>query len=123
MKFGDLFKIIKCHTRYTNDRRSFFLNRKCDNQRLTFSVPIFLHSITFYNKDSFHNDATIKVMTRGIASGTEIKIKGYINNFKLGCVDIHFLCIYNTGFNVIRLTNLNNNIRTPFDVDVILAYK
>ena len=28
LKFGDIFKIIKCDTRYTNDRRSFFFSKK-----------------------------------------------------------------------------------------------
>ena len=32
LKFGDIFKIIKCDTRYARDRRSFILVRKDNNQ-------------------------------------------------------------------------------------------
>ena len=45
LKFGDIFKIIKCDTRYTSDRRSFTIVRKDNHHFLAFSVPVFINSI------------------------------------------------------------------------------
>ena len=40
LKFGDIFKVIKCDTRYSNDTRSFLLVRKDNHHFLSFSVPV-----------------------------------------------------------------------------------
>ena len=43
LKFGDLFKIIKC---YVNPQARFgILTRKSDNQQVSFSNPVVLHAI------------------------------------------------------------------------------
>ena len=121
LKFGDLFKTINCRTIHTSDRTAFVLIRKDNNQALSFSVPIFfLNSITFYNNHKFHKDAVIKIVTKGFAKGIETKFYNHLLN-NISCVDLPLSRIFNTGFLVIRLLNLNNNIRTPFDVDVIIA--
>ena len=121
LKFGDLFKIIKCHTSYLQDRRSFYLTRKSDNQTLSFSIPIVLHSITFFNQHKFHKDAIIRIIRGRISTDYEMKFYNHLLN-NISCVDLPLSCILNSGFRIIRLLNLNNNIRTPFDVDVIIAY-
>ena len=53
LKFGDIFKIIKCDTRYASDRRSFILVRKDNNHIFSFSVGVYINSITFHNKQTF----------------------------------------------------------------------
>ena len=73
LKFGDLFKIFKCRTSYTRVRSTFYLTRKSDNQTLSFSVPVFLHSITFFNNHKFHKDAVIRIVTKGLSRDIEIK--------------------------------------------------
>ena len=123
LKFGDLYKIIKCHTTsYSQDRTSFYLTRKSNNQPLSFSIPIFLHSITLHNQHTFHKDTIIDIIRGKLATNYGIKLYNYLLNYKNSpCIDLALSCILNTGFNVIRLSDLNNN-RTPFDVDVIIAY-
>ena len=121
LKFGDLFKIIKCHTTiHSQDRRSFFLTRKSDNQTLSFSIPIVLHSITFFNKNYFNKDTIISIMRSKLSTDYHIKFYNHLLN-NIFCVDLPLSCILNSGFRIIRLSNLNNNL-TPFDVDVVIAY-
>ena len=71
LKFGDIFKIIKCDTRFSNDRRTFILVRK-DNHIFSFSVGVYINSITFHNKQTFDKNATIRFVGRGLSSNHEI---------------------------------------------------
>ena len=58
LKFGDIFKIIKCDTRYSSDRSSFVLVRKDNNHVFSFSVGVYINSITFHSKQTFDKNAT-----------------------------------------------------------------
>ena len=53
LKFGDIFKIIKCYTKLSNDGRFFLSARKDNRQILTFTNPVIINSITFHNKQTF----------------------------------------------------------------------
>ena len=66
LKFGDIFKIIKCGTRLLNDRRTFILVRKDNNQIFSFSFGVYINSITFHNKQTFDKDAIIRFIARGL---------------------------------------------------------
>ena len=120
LKFGDIFKIIKCDTRYSRDTRSFILVRKDNHNVLSFSVPIIINSITFHNKLTFHKDATIKFTGRGLSSTHTYKLiylvdSGLVRNLS-PWID------FSSGLTNVRLSNLVNNINLPFDVDVIVSY-
>ena len=121
LKFGDIFKIIKCHTTYSYDRSFFVLARKDNNQVFSFSVGVYINSITFHNKHSFDKNATMTLNAIGLSSDYEIKLSslevdtGFVRNL------IPWF-EFSRGLRSIRLTNLKNNIRFPFDVDVIVSY-
>ena len=120
LKFGDIFKIIKCDTRYTSDRRSFIIVRKDDHHVLAFSVPVFINSITFHNKQTFHKDATIRFITGGLSSDHQFKLISLVDS---GLVrNLSPWLEFSSGFRNIRLNDLTNNLRFPFDVDVIVSY-
>ena len=55
LKFSDIFKTIKCDTRYTSDRRSFLLVRKDNHHILSFSVPVFINSYFSFSVPVFIN--------------------------------------------------------------------
>ena len=78
VKFGDIFKIIKCDTRYASDRRSFILVRKDNNQIFSFSVGVYINSITFHNKQTFDKNATITFAARGLSTTHEIKLTSLV---------------------------------------------
>ena len=78
LKFGDIFKIIKCDTRFSNDRRTFILVRKDNNHIFSFSVGVYINSITFHNKQTFDKNATILFVGRGLSSNHEIKLSSLV---------------------------------------------
>ena len=78
LKFGDIFKIIKCDTRYSSDRRSFVLVRKDNNHVFSFSVGVYINSITFHNKQTFDKNATITFYGKELSNNHEIKLSSLV---------------------------------------------
>ena len=120
LKFGDIFKIIKCDTRYSRDRRYFILVRKDNNHMLGFSVGVYINSITFHNKHPFDKNAIIEFQVRGLNQHI-IKLSSLVIDTGL-TRNLTPWMEFSTGFNRIKLTNLTNNLRFPFDVDIIVSY-
>ena len=118
LKFGDIFKIIKCDTRYSNNRRSFTLVRKDNNHILSFSVPIFINSIIFRNKQPFDKNATIRFTDGGLPH--EFKLISLLDSGSARNLTPWFYL--NTGLTNVTLNNLTINLRFPFDADVIVSY-
>ena len=50
LKFGNLFKIIKCFAKFVPQRNFALLMKKSDNQQISFSIPFVIHSITLFNQ-------------------------------------------------------------------------
>ena len=121
LKFGDIFKIIKCDTRYTNDRRSFFLVRKDNNQYFSFTVGVYINSITFHNKQPFDKNATIRFTARGLSTSHEIKLTSLVVDTGL-VRNLSPWLEFSSGLGFVKLNNLTNNLRFPFDIDVIVSY-
>ena len=121
LKFGDIFKIIKCDTRYSSDRRSFVLVRKDNNHVFSFSVGVYINSITFHYKQTFDKNATITFYGRGISSNHEIKLSSLVVDTGL-VRNLTPWLEFSSGLGSIRLKNLINNLRFPFDVDVTVSY-
>ena len=121
LKFSNIFKIIKCDTRYSIDRKFFFIVRKDNNQVFSSSVGVFITAITFHNKQTFNKNASIKFISSGIGYDHEIKIESSV--FDTGSVrKLNIWLELNTGLRVVRLLNLTNNLRYPFDIDFVLSY-
>ena len=120
LKFGDIFKIVKCDTRYSSNRRSFFLVRKDNNHLLGFSVGVYINSITLHNKQPFDKNAIIEYEVRGLNQHI-IKLSSLVIDTGLTRNLTPWL-EFSTGFTRIKLSNLTNNLRFPFDVDIIFSY-
>ena len=112
LKFGDIFKIIKCHTVYSHDRSFFVLARKDNNQFFSFSVGVYINSMTFHNKHSFDKNASIRFNAHGLSADYEFALSDLVTPW----------LEFSRGLRNIIFKNLKNNIRFPFDVDVIVSY-
>ena len=121
LKFGDIFKIIKCDTRYSNDRSFFVLVRKDNNHVFSFSVGVYINSITFHNKHTFDKNATIRFNAVGLSTDYEIKLSSLVVDTGL-VRNLTPWLEFSRGLRSVRLNNLINNLRFPFDVDVIVSY-
>ena len=121
LKFSNIFKIIKCDTRYSNDRKYFIIVRKDNHHIFSFSVGVFIVSITFHNKQTFDKNAAIRFISSGLGNDYEIKLSPLV--IDTGSVrKLNIWLELNSGFRTARLKNLTNNLRFPFDVDFILSY-
>ena len=121
LKFSNIFKIIKCDTRYSNDRKYFIIVRKDNNQIFSFNVGVFIASITFHNKQTFDKNASMRFITSGLGNDYEFKRSPLV----IDTIAVRKLNIWlelNSGFRTVRLKNLTNNLRFPFDVNFILSY-
>ena len=75
LKFGDLFKVIKCYVSLANRYRFF---KKSDNQILILHFPVVLHGFTFYNTKKLDNNTKIYVHSRGgLLKDRTIKISSH----------------------------------------------
>ena len=121
LKFGDIFKIVKCDTRYSRDRRSFILTRKDNNHVFGFTVDLYINSIILHNKRPFDRNASILFETKGIQQFHNILLSSLVIDTGLHRNLSPWLeCT--TGLQRIRLINLTNNMRFPFDVDIIYSF-
>ena len=116
LKFGSIFKIIKCDTRYSSDRRHFILVRKDNNHFFHF-----LLELTFHNKHAFDKNATIRFTGGGFSTDHEIKLSSLVVDTGL-VRNLTPWLEFSSGLRSVRLNNLTINLRFPFDVDVIISY-
>ena len=119
LKFGDIFKVLKCDTRYSSDRKYFVVVRKDNHQLLSFSSPVIVNSITFHNKKTFHNNARMRFIIGG-QNDHEFKLGTLISSNLIS--NLTPWLELNSGFRSVRLKNLVNNFNTPFDIDFIISY-
>ena len=121
LKFGNLFKIIKCYIKPLPQQNLAVLTKKSDNQTVSFSIPIVLHSITLFNNQKFNNNTYIHINSGGIGHDRRIHLDNPSSqsNYNNTCADLSMLYIFNTGIRYIRFFNTGN---LQFDVDIVIAY-
>ena len=120
LKFGDIFRVIKCDTRYSKNRQYFIVVRKDNHQILSYSSPVIVNSISFHNKQTFHNNASMRFIISGQSSDHEFKLGTLISSNLIS--NLTPWLELNSGFRSVSLKNLVNNFRTPFDIDFIISY-
>ena len=120
LKFGDIFKIAKCDTRYSTNRRYFILVRKDNNHFLGSSVGVYINSITFYNKQPFDKGSFINFKTRGLPGNHKIDLASSGIDIS-SSRNLSPWLEFSRGFQRIEL-HLLTNLRFSFDVDIIYSY-
>ena len=108
MKFGDLFKIIKCYVEPPLQNQYGILKRKNDNQQVTFSNPVVIHAIVI-KKTINDNNHFIDIISRGIGIRTRI----LLNNFPRTTLEI-----FETGIRIFRFYGAGNQ---RFDVVIAVS--
>ena len=121
LKFGNLFKVIKCYVKHLPQRNFAGLFKKSDNQSLSFSIPVVIHSITLFNQQKFGNKPYISIMPKGLGFRRIISLDNLPSQSSLhdACIDLPMLCIFNTGIRYISFFNTGN---VQFDVDIVISY-
>ena len=121
LKFGNLFKIIKCYTKFVQQRNFAILMKKSDNQQISFSIPFVIHSITLFNQQKFGNKPYISIIPKGLGFRRIISLDNLPSQSSLNdaCTDLPMMCIFSTGIRYIAFHNVGNS---QFDVDIIITY-
>ena len=117
LKFGVLFKLIKCYFKVGRQRYRTLLFEKSDNQALSFTSPVVLHFINLH-KTGLNNE---KIRILGISSAEDIYLNINQNLAYIYMNNTHFtmMFIINSGIRFIELLNYKGN---DFYVDLALAF-
>ena len=121
LKFGDLFKIIKCYVDVSPQSQYSYVKNKSDRQLFSVNSSIFILTIRLHNKKTFDKNATMTFMARGLSDGFGFKIYYMLLGRPSKCYDLPMTCDFDTGIRCIHLNNIHNN-NSPFDLDIILSY-
>ena len=104
LKFSNIFKIIKCDTRYSSDSKYFIIVRKDNHHVFSFFVGVFITSITFHNKQTFDKNAAIRFISSGLGTDHEFKLSPLV--IDTGSVrKLNIWLELNSGFRTVRLKN------------------
>ena len=117
LKFKDLFKIYKCYFKVGQQEIRTLLHSKFNNQVVSFSSPLVLHSINLH-KTGFNNE---KIRILGISNKEDIFINLNRNLSYTYMNMIHFtmMFIIDSGIRYIESRRYQGN---DFDVDLALAF-
>ena len=117
LKFKDLFKIFKCYFKVGQQGIRTLLHSKFNNQVVSFSSPVDLHSINLH-KTGFNNE---KIRILGISNKEDIFINLNRNLSYTYMNMTHFtmMFIIDSGIRYIELRRYQGN---DFDVDLALAF-
>ena len=117
LKFKDLFKIFKCYFKVGQQGIRTLLHSKFNNQVVSFSSPVVLHSINLH-KTGFNNE---KIRIHGISYKEDIFINLNRNLSYTYMNMTHFtmMFIIDSGIRYIELRRYQGN---DFDVDLALAF-
>ena len=107
LKFGDLFKIIKCYVPPPSQTNYGILTRKSDNQHVSFSNPVVLHAIIMRKKFSSGKPYVMIVSGRG---GTDVRISFNIYPYTI-------LLIFERGIRFFRFHNIGQE---QLDADIAI---
>ena len=124
LKFGNLFKIIKCYASSLFSNTSLISHKKSDNMIFTTATPIVTHSINLYKYRDFGRYPRVTIAQNGkrtriiknIEPPTYSPSTGNANEY---CFDIPMMCVFSSGILVIYLKETG---KTRFDVDLIVSY-
>ena len=109
LKFGDLFKIIKCYVEPSLQTQYGILKRKSNNQQVTFSNPVVIHAIIIKKKTINDNNHYIDIISGGKSTHTRI----LLNSFPRTTLEI-----FETGIRVFRFYGTGNQ---RFDVVIAVS--
>ena len=117
LKFKDLFKIFKCYFKVGQGGIRTLLHSKFNNQVVSFTSPVVLHSINLH-KTGFNNE---KIRILGISNAEDIFINLNRNLSYTYMNMTHFtmMFIIDSGIRYIELRRYKGN---DFDVDLALAF-
>ena len=122
LKFGNLFKRIKCYVKPLAQQNVSVFFKKSDDQILSFSIPVVVHSIILFYRQNFNNNSYISfnpgriTFVRRRISLANLPSQTGNNKF---CADLPMMCVFTTGFHSISFIKVG---KSQFDADIVITY-
>ena len=117
LKLKDLFKIFKCYFKVGQGGIRTLLHSKFNNQVVSFTSPVVLHSINLH-KTGFNNEK-IRILGISHAEDIFINLNRNLSYTYMNMTHFTMMFIIDSG---IRYTELRRYKGTDFDVDLALAF-
>ena len=122
LKFGDIFKLIKCYVKPLAQQNLSVLLKKSDQQILSVSIPVVIHSIILFYRQNFNNNSYISFNPGGIGFARRTislaNLPSQTGNTKF-CIDLPMMCIFTKGLRNISFFNIG---KSQFDADIVVTY-
>ena len=122
LKFKDLFKLIKCYVKPLAQQNVSVLFKKSDDQILSFSIPVVVHSIILFYRQNFNNNSYISINPNRITFIRRrislANLPSQTGNTKFR-IDLPMMCVFTTGIRNISFFNIGNS---QFDADIVITY-
>ena len=117
LKFKDLFKIFKCYFKVGQQGIRTLLHSKFNNQVVSFSSPVVLHSINLH-KTGFNNEK-IRILDISNKEDIFINLNRNLSYTYMNMTHFTMMFIIDSGIRYIELRRDQGN---DFDVDLALAF-
>ena len=122
LKFGSIFKIFKCSVKPLAQQSVSVLFKKSDDQILSFSVPLVVHSLMIYNHPKLNNNSYVSFNPnshpdhrRQINLNSTPSIKGS----NISYAELLMMCVFTTGLRHVSFVNIGNS---QFNADIVLTF-
>ena len=89
LKFGDIFKIFKCRVKPLAQQGVSVLFKKSDDQILSYSIPLVVHSLMIYNHQKFNNSSFVSFNPYG---SPDVKRQIHLNDIPSIKGRLYLLC-------------------------------
>ena len=117
LKFGDIFKVVKCYFTKDPTGANYWLFKKDRNKVLTYRSPIVVHAIKIYRAIRF--DETIVFYDYSNNKFPSIHIRRFTNRYTYNNITyINWLFLFDLGIHHVELENYT---RDNIDVDLIIS--
>ena len=122
LRFGDIFKIFKCRVKPLAQQGVFVLFKKSDDQILSYSIPLVIHSLMLYNHQKLNNNSYVSFnpngspdLRRQIHLNDIPSLKGSNNS----CAELVMMCVFTSGLQHVSFINIGNS---QFNADIVLTF-
>ena len=122
LRFGDIFKIFKCRVKPLAQQGVSVLFKKSDDQILSYSIPLVIHSLMLYNHQKLNNNSYVNFNPNGSPDLRRLINLNDIPSIKgsnISCAEILMMCVFTSGLRNVSFINIGNS---QFNADIVLTF-
>ena len=121
LRFGDIFKIFKCRVKPLAQQGVSVLLKKSDDQILSYSIPLVIHSLMLYNHQKLNNNSYVSFNPNGSPDfRRQINFNDIpsIKGSNISCAEL-LMCVFTSGLRNVSFINIGHS---QFNADIVLTF-